>query len=271
MSDDDFTDLQSAAVVQAARNTPTGVASRRSRVSPPTRPASGKDGSQVRPLRVLAASGDPAVRGLYESALPGLGHQVSVAAKGRQLVEQCRLLRPDLVITEVGLAELDGIAVAEEVCRHQPTPIILVLEEQQAESVQRALANQCVLTCLFKPVKEADLGAAIAMTMCRFEQFESLRREAAELRQALEDRKLIERAKGLVMRHAGVDEEDAYRLLRELASHQNRKLVEVTQAVITAGEVFQQLEHRIGGEREASGAGNTDKGGRTALWRRFAR
>jgi hypothetical protein len=75
----------------------------------------------------------------------------------------------------------------------------------------------------------------------------------------------------MVMRYAGVDEEDAYRSLRKLASDQNRTLVEVTQAVITAGEVFQQLDHRIEGERKASGAGNTDKGGRTALMRRLAR
>jgi response regulator NasT len=271
MSDDDFSDSQSAAVAQAARNTPTGVAGRRSRVSHPARPAGGKEGSQVRPLRILAASGDRAVRGLYESALPGLGHQVSVVVKGRQLVEQCRLLRPDLVITEVQLADGDGLAVAEEVCRHQPTPIILVLDEQQAESVQRALANPYVLACLFKPIKGADLGAALALTRCRFEQFESLRQEAADLRQALEDRKLIERAKGVVMRYAGVGEEDAYRRLRKLASDQNRKLVEVTQAVITAGEVFQQLEHRTEGERKASGAGNADKGGRAAPVRRLAR
>src|SRR5205085_10279970 len=95
----------------------------------------------------------------------------------------------------------------------------------------------------------ADLGAAIAVTMCRFERLESLRKEAADLRQALEDRKLIERAKGLVMRCAGVSEEDAYRRLQSLACNQNRKLVEVAQMILSVEEVFQQPERTAVGER----------------------
>ena len=85
--------------------------------------------------------------------------------------------------------------------------------------------------------------------MSRFGQFESARKEAADLRQALEERKLIERAKGLVMRYGGLDEREAYRRLRRLASDQNRKLVEVAQAVLTAGEVFHQLEQTPDGEK----------------------
>jgi response regulator NasT len=197
--------------------------------------------SDARSLRVVVADSDPDAHPFYRQFLARLGHQVCVAVAARQLAEQCRLLRPDLVITSTRLPDLDGFAAAEEVCRDRPVPIILVGEDG-AEADPRVLANECVLAWLFRPVREPDLGAAVALAVRRFERLQSLRAEVAELRQALEDRKLIERAKGLVMRYAGGEEEEAYRRLRKMASDQNQKLVEVARAVLAAGEVFQQME-----------------------------
>jgi response regulator NasT len=150
-------------------------------------------------------------------------------------------MRPDLVISSVETPGLDGIAAAEEVCRDRPVPVILVAGDG-AEMAPRALANECVLACLFKPLKDADLQVAISLVRHRFERLQSLRVEVADLRQALENRKLIERAKGMVMRYAHLDEEAAYNRLRRLASDQNRKLAEVAQVVIVSGEVFRELE-----------------------------
>ncbi len=193
-------------------------------------------------LRIVVADGDPAICQGHHEYLTRLGHQACGAATGRQLVEQCRLLRPDLVITAVHFPDLDGSTVADEVCREQPTPLILVPGEQDAGALPRALSNPYVLACLFKPVKQADLATAIALAMHRFVQIEALRSEAAELRQTLEDRKVIERAKGLVMRYAGLDEPEAFRRLRKLASDRNRKLVEIAHDIVIAAEIFQQLE-----------------------------
>lgn len=203
-------------------------------------------------LRIAVADHDPAMYEFYQVALARLGHHVCVALSGRQLVEQWRFLRPDLVVAGVKLPNLDGITASEEVCRDHPTPIILVAGGHDAEAVKRICDNQYIMACLFKPVEEADLGAVIAFAMCRFEQFQSLRQEVADLRQALEDRKLIERAKGAVTKYTGLDEEEAYRRLRKLASDQNRKVVEVAQAVLTAGEVFQDMES-AGEVRQANG------------------
>lgn len=85
---------------------------------------------------------------------------------------------------------------------------------------------------LVKPIKEADLPPAIAVAMGRFEQFRALRQEAADLRQALEDRKLVERAKGVLMQKSGTDEADAYRRLQRLATDRRCKLVEVARWVL---------------------------------------
>jgi response regulator NasT len=96
------------------------------------------------------------------------------------------------------------------------------------------------LAYLVKPIKQADLEPAIALAMWRSEQFRALRQEAADARQALEDRKLIERAKGLLMKKTSLDEAEAFRRLQKLASDQNRKLVEIARMLLTAEEAFQQ-------------------------------
>src|SRR5262249_60920406 len=95
-----------------------------------------------------------------------------------------------------------------------------------------------ILAYLAKPIKQADLEPAIAIAMRRFDQFQALRREAADLKQALEDRKVIERAKGILMKKANLGENDAFRRLQKLASDKNRKLVEIAQMILTAEEAF---------------------------------
>ena len=98
---------------------------------------------------------------------------------------------------------------------------------------------------LIKPVKQADLETAIDMAMARFEHVQALRREAAELRQSLEERKIIERSKGVVMRRTGANEEEAFRRLRKLSSNQNRKLIDVARSVMAAEEIFVELEKEV--------------------------
>src|SRR5262249_18503968 len=142
---------------------------------------------------------------------------------------------------------------AEEICRERPIPIILVPEGPDVGALERALDNPYILACLFQPVKEADLEAAIALAVRRFEWIESSRIEITDLRKALEDRKVIERAKGLVMRYAGQDEQEAFRRLRRVASDRNRKLVEVAQNVVVAAEVFQEIEQLAQARQAAEG------------------
>jgi response regulator NasT len=197
------------------------------------------------------------MRLFYQRVLARLGHQVCLALTGRQLVEQCRLLRPALVVAAVELPDLDGVAAAEAICRDQPTPILLFSGGQTADCVERILDNPHVLACRLKPVKEADLRAAVAVARSRFERFQALCQEATDLRQALEDRKVIERAKGVVMRYGNAGEEEAYRRLRQLASARNGKFVEVARAVLAAGEVF----HQLAGPSEADQGGSEGRPG----------
>jgi response regulator NasT len=193
----------------------------------------------TRPLRIVVADDEPDMRDYFRKILPRLGHQVLAAAEtGRDLVELCRKAEPDLVITDIKMPDMDGIDAASQIYQEGPVPVILVSAYHDPELIARAEADH-ILGYLVKPIKQSDLEPTIALAMRRFEQFEALRKEAADLRQALEDRKVIERAKGLLMKKVGLDEQEAFRRLQKLAMDGNRKMVEVAHMVITAEEAFQ--------------------------------
>jgi len=189
-------------------------------------------------LRIVVADDEPDMRDYFRKILPHLGHRlVAVAENGRDLVQLCREEKPDLVITDIKMPDMDGIDAAVEIYRTLAVPVILVSAYHDPELIARAEADH-IMGYLVKPIKQADLEPVIALAMRRFDQFQQLRREAADLRQALEDRKIIERAKGVLMKMAHLDEHDAFRRLQKLASDKNLKLVEVARMIVTAEEAF---------------------------------
>src|SRR5262245_51311697 len=155
-------------------------------------------------LRIAVADDEPRMREFYQEMLPLLGHEVvAAAANGAELIARCQETRPDLVITDIRMPELGGIDAAREIWQREPVAIILVSAHDDPELLERAAENH-VLGYLVKPIKRQDLQPAILIAARRFEEFQSLRKEASDLRQALEDRKLIERAKGILMKHTGL-------------------------------------------------------------------
>ncbi|HJN66643.1 MAG TPA: response regulator, partial [Pirellulales bacterium] len=180
-----------------------------------------------RVLKIAIADDETDLRDYLRETLSVLGHQVvGVAATGRELVEQVRSTRPDLVITDIKMPEIDGIDAAIEIYQDGPIPIILVSAYHDRELVSRA-GESHVLAYLVKPIGQQDLETAISIVMSRFEQFQDLRRETDDLRQAMEDRKIIERAKGILMQRVGLSEDEAYRRLNKTARDGNRKLRDV--------------------------------------------
>jgi response regulator NasT len=136
------------------------------------------------------------------------------------------------------MPDMDGIDASTAICRDAPVPVILVSGYHEPELIERALADH-VLAYLIKPIKQADLETAIALAMRRFREFQALHQQADDLRQALEDRKLIERAKGVLMKRAGLEEADAFRRLQKLSSDKNQKMVQIARTIITADEAMQ--------------------------------
>jgi AmiR/NasT family two-component response regulator len=196
-------------------------------------------------LRIAVADDEKDIREYLEEVLPRLGYEVvASAASGKEMLRRIREVHPDLLVTDIKMPDMDGIDLAGAINREAPIPVILVSAHHDQELVRRAAADH-IMAYLIKPISEADLQTAIPLAMLRFRHFKAMADEAASLRQALEDRKLIEKAKGILMRRLRVDEEDAFRRLRMLASSQNRKLVDVSRAVSSAEEVFRQLESII--------------------------
>jgi two-component system, response regulator PdtaR len=183
-------------------------------------------------LRIAVADDEPEMRDFFEKVLPRFGHQVvAVAENGAQLIEHCRRLEPDLIITDIKMPELDGIEASSQICRERAVPVILVSAYHDPELIARAEADH-VLAYLVKPIGLADLQPAIAIAVRRFAELQALHQDCNNLRQALADRKIIERAKGLLTKLAGIDEKEAFQRLQQLASEKNQKLVEAAQAIL---------------------------------------
>jgi response regulator NasT len=192
-------------------------------------------------LRILAATADLDDREFYEQRLPALGHTPCVAGGGRQALDLCRAVPPDLLIADIKLPDMDGFELAATVWRERPLPVVLACAEPDAARVWAA-ADGLVFCFLAKPLRADALATEVAVAVRCFDRYRGLEEEITQLRQALEDRKVIERAKGAIVRRCRLDEAAAYTRLRRLASNHNRKLAEVARQIIAAEDVFQVLE-----------------------------
>jgi response regulator NasT len=190
------------------------------------------------PLRVLIAD-DESIRLLsLGSQLAALGHQVvAEATRGDEAVQLAERHQPDLAILDIKMPVMDGIEAAERITQARPIPIILLTAYSEAQLVERA-ARANISAYLMKPVAEEDLLPAITLALTRFREFESLRREVADLREAMEARKVVEKAKGILMRRLDLSEEEAFKRLQRQSQDTNRRLSEVAEAIVMADRMF---------------------------------
>jgi response regulator NasT len=184
--------------------------------------------------RILIAD-DEAIRLIaLRTQLATLGMDVvGEATTGREAVALARETSPDLVILDIKMPEIDGIEAAREISAARSVPIILLTAYSDQALVERAAAAG-VFAYLVKPVAEEDLLPAILTARTRFAEFQELRKEVATLSEALEARKVIERAKGILMDRLRISEAEAFRRMQIQSQRENRRLVEIARAIITA-------------------------------------
>jgi AmiR/NasT family two-component response regulator len=189
-------------------------------------------------LRILIAD-DEAIRLLtLRTQLRSLGFEVVAEAQdGEEAVRLAREREPDLAILDIKMPGLDGISAARQIVQERPIPIVLLTAYSELELVERA-TEAGVFAYLIKPVTEEELLPVILLARKRFEEFRVLQGEVEDLRQALEARKLIERAKGILMKRLGISEQEAFRRMQVQSQKENRKLVEIARAIITAHGVM---------------------------------
>ncbi|MEM9589319.1 MAG: response regulator, partial [Planctomycetota bacterium] len=158
-------------------------------------------------LRIAIAEDEPiALQDLQESVME-LGHQVVTAVSdGQALIDGCRETQPDLVITDIKMPGVDGLAAAMAIGNERPTPVIVVSAYHDPEFIERAEGDH-VLAYLVKPLRDGSLATSISIAMRRWREFQALREQAESLQQAMQERKLIERAKGILMRRGQLTEE----------------------------------------------------------------
>jgi len=192
----------------------------------------------VRSLRVLIAEDEPLVLDMVAEQLRHLGHRVvAEATDGEEAVNLYLDARPDLVIMDIKMPKLNGLAASRAIMEQAPVPIILLTAYTDDAFIEEADAVG-VMDYLVKPVAEHDLIPAIRLALSHFEQLQSLRHEIEDLREALETRKLVERAKGILMRRLNLTEEEAFSRIQRQARNRQAKMRDIAGAIIAADEIM---------------------------------
>jgi len=188
---------------------------------------------------ILLAHADDETRATVRAALLALDHEI--VAETDRADEIVRLAQGDevrLLVSGVDFPDGDAIDAMVELGRREPIPAIIITDRSSLQTVERALADH-VMAYLIEPVTADDLRPTILLVMRRFEEFRRLRDEVRDLSEALEARKLIERAKGLVMTRRGVTEDEAYHRLRRMATDRSVRMVDIARSLVDAEELLE--------------------------------
>ena len=187
-------------------------------------------------LRVALADNDAKERVAVRNMLQSLGHHVvAEASNGAQLVETVAETKPDLVVTDMQMPFLNGLQAADAIAEREPTPVVVISASHAPNNVAQALQRSNVLGYLVKPIASGMLDGAIRLAYGLFGRFRGLELKLSSLQQTLEDRKTIEKAKGVLMKYFAIDEPEAHRRLQKMASAKNHKLIDLAKTILTKG------------------------------------
>ena len=188
-----------------------------------------------RRTRVVIAEDEALIRMDLAEMLVDEGYDVvGQAADGQQAVELAERERPDLVILDVKMPVLDGIAAAERIAAQRIAPVVMLTAFSQRDLVERA-RDAGAMAYLVKPFSQSDLAPAIEMAVSRFAEIAALESEVADLQDRLETRKAVERAKTILQKDLGLTEPDAFRWIQKTAMDLRLTMRQVAEGVITHG------------------------------------
>lgn len=191
-----------------------------------------QDAPQTTPRRVVVAEDESLIRMDIVEILRDNGFEVvGEAADGETAVALATELRPDLVIMDVKMPQLDGISAAERLSKNHIAPVVLLTAFSQKELVERA-SEAGALAYVVKPFTPSDLLPAIEIALSRYTQILTLEAEVADLVERFETRKLVDRAKGLLNEKMGLTEPEAFRWIQKTAMDLRKSMREVAEGVI---------------------------------------
>lgn len=192
----------------------------------------------MEPLRTVIAEDEPLTRTIIRARLENLGHiVVAEASDGVQAIEAVRVHHPDLVIMDIKMPVMDGIEATKRIMDETPCAVLFLSSFNEQELVDQA-GDSGALAYLMKPFRKEDLMPALEVAVRRFRQIQTQAKEIEQLKETLETRKLIERAKGILMDRHHMSEEEAFKRIHFQARNQNKKMREIAQSIITAADLI---------------------------------
>ncbi len=190
-------------------------------------------------LRIVIADDESIIRLDLKEMLEEHGHTViGEATDGKVAVEMAERLAPDLIVMDIKMPNLDGLEAVRLInaSGKRRIPVVMVTAYSQPELVEQAVGLG-VFAYLVKPIKEGDLMPTIEVAMSRAEEMNVLSQEVADLKDALETRKVVEKAKGILIEQHGLSEAEAFRRIQKLSMNSRKPIREVADAIILAREV----------------------------------
>lgn len=185
-------------------------------------------------LRIVIADNESLIRMDLREMLEEAGHEVvGEAADGWHAVEVTRSRRPDLVIMDIKMPQMDGITAAKKISDENLAPVLLLTAYSQPEIVARA-KDSGVLAYLVKPVQESNLFPAMEIALSRWEEMQDLSKELDKVKDTLETRKTLDRAKGILMAVHHLTEQEAYRRMQQYAMAKRLAIKDVAEAIVRA-------------------------------------
>jgi AmiR/NasT family two-component response regulator len=188
-------------------------------------------------LRLVIADDESLIRMNLKETLVGLGYLVvGEAGDGVSVVNLARELRPDLVIMDIKMPKLDGIQAAKVLTEDKIAPVLLLTAYSDRELVDRA-REAGVVNYIIKPFRDAELLPAIEIAMARYAEFQEIDKKVGDLQETLETRKLVERAKGVLMDTQGLKEQEAFRKIQQLSMNTRKSMREIAQAILLTAQI----------------------------------
>ena len=188
-------------------------------------------------LRLVIADDESLIRMNLKETLVGLGYLVvGEAGDGVSVVNLARELRPDLVIMDIKMPKLDGIQAAKVLTEDKIAPVLLLTAYSDRELVDRA-REAGVVNYIVKPFRDAELLPAIEIAMARYAEFQEMDKKIGDLTEVLETRKLVERAKGVLMDTQGLKEQEAFRKIQQLSMNNRKSMREIAQAILLTAQI----------------------------------
>jgi response regulator NasT len=197
-----------------------------------------KAASALPNLKVVIVEDDPATRAFIKNVIEAqLGHQViGEAGTGTDMVRTVLTLEPDVVVFDIHLPHQDGLDALRQIYQERIVAAVAITADENVDLVRRALEEH-VLAFLVKPVQAAQLGPALQVAWARFQELRGLTTENASLKQTLTNRKVIERAKGVLMKRFRWTEAEAFRRLQRGAMNRRMPMIDLAQSVLSGQEV----------------------------------